>query len=106
MARNDTGSEKETLTETEHTVYQAIPEQGISAGKLSKETDISMRRIYKHLRALKGKKLVFLRCTPKVYGLTDKGQQLASVLEGLQQIIEETWSSSQQVFQPSCKDNA
>jgi DNA-binding HxlR family transcriptional regulator len=104
--RSKRSPEKETLTETEHTVYQAIPEQGISAGKLSKETDISMRRIYKHLRALKGKKLVFLRCTPKVYGLTDKGQQLASVLEGLQQIVEETWSSSQQVFQPSCKDNA
>jgi predicted transcriptional regulator len=56
-----------------------------------------MRRTYKYLRGLKGKKLVFIRKTPKAYALTCKGAMLASVLQGLQQIVEETWSSSQHV---------
>ena len=34
-----------------------------------------MRRIYKYLRGLKGKKLVFTRKTPKAYMLTDKGER-------------------------------
>ncbi len=95
---------KETLTETEQKVYNTLPEEGISAGKLAKETDLSMRRIYKYLRGLKGKKLVFVRKTPKAYGLTCKGEMLASVLQELQNIVEETWSSSQQVIK--CSDNA
>ncbi len=90
--------DKETFTTTERKVYDSIPNQGISAGKLSKETGLSMRRTYKHLRGLKGKKLIFVRKTPKAYGLTDKGEMLASVLEGLHGIVKETWSYSQQVF--------
>ena len=90
--------DKETLTITEEKVYQSIPKDGISAGKLAKEADLSIRRIYKYLRGLKGKKLVFVRKKPKAYALTDKGTSLASVLEELNQIVEETWSSSQQVF--------
>ncbi len=89
---------KETLTSTEEKVYRSIPDEGISAGKLAKEADLSIRRIYKYLRGLKGKKLVFVRKTPKAYALTDKGTALASVLEELNQIVEETWSSSRQVF--------
>ena len=76
--------EKETFTETERKVYDTIYEQGISAGKLAKETGLSIRRTYKYLRGLKGKKLVFIRRTPKAYGLTSKGENLASVMEGLQ----------------------
>lgn len=91
---------KETLTATEQKVYSSIPDEGISAGKLSKETNLSIRRIYKYLRGLKGKKLVFVRKTPKTYALTEKGTELALVLEKLNQIVEETWSSSQQVFHP------
>jgi len=89
---------KETFTSTEKEVYDIIPDVGISAGKLSKETGLSMRRTYKYLRGLKGKKLVFVRKTPKAYGLTAKGELLASVLEGINGIVEETWSSSQQVL--------
>jgi DNA-binding HxlR family transcriptional regulator len=91
---------KESLTETERKVYNAIADEGISARKIAKETGLSMRRTYKHLRGLKGKKLVFVRKTPKAYALTCKGEILASVLEGLSQVVEETWSSSQKVFQP------
>jgi DNA-binding HxlR family transcriptional regulator/predicted transcriptional regulator len=89
---------KETFTDTERKIYDAIPDEGISAGKLAKETDISMRRTYKYLRGLKGKKLVFIRRTPKAYGLTCRGEMLASVLQELQEIVDEMWSSSQQVI--------
>jgi len=90
---------KETFSETERKVYDAIAVEGISAGKLAKETGLSMRRTYKFLRGLKGKKLIFIRRTPKAYGLTCKGEMLASVLQGLQQIVEDHWNSSGQVLQ-------
>jgi len=89
---------KEVLSTTERKIYDSIPNEGISAGKLAKETELSMRRIYKYLRGLKGKKLIFLRKTPKVYDLTCKGEMLASVLHGLQEIVEETWNSSEKVM--------
>jgi DNA-binding HxlR family transcriptional regulator len=95
---------KETLAETELKVYNSLLPDGISAGKLSKETGLSMRRTYKYLRGLKGKKLVFVRKTPKAYCLTCKGEMLASVLTELQQIVDETWSFSQQVI--NSNDNA
>jgi sugar-specific transcriptional regulator TrmB len=95
---------KEILSETERKVYETIADEGISAGKLAKQTELSMRRIYKYLRGLKGKKLVFIRKTPKAYGLTCKGEMLASILQELQQIVEETWSSSQQVSQAKAND--
>ncbi len=90
---------KESFTVTERRVYDAIADEGISAGKLAKETGLSMRRTYKFLRGLKGKKLIFIRRTPKAYGLTCKGEMLASVLQGLQKIVEDTWCSSEQVIQ-------
>ena len=95
---------KENFTETERKVYDSFPKEGISAGKLAKETGLSMRRTYKYLRGLKGKKLVFIRKSPKAYGLTCKGEMLATVLSELQQIVEDTWCSSQQVI--SNNDNA
>jgi len=88
----------ETLSSTERKVYDNISTEGISAKKLAEKTGISLRRTYKHLRRLKGKKLVFIRRTPKVYGLTDKGERLASLLRQLQNLIEETWSFSEQLF--------
>lgn len=89
---------KETLTPTEQRVYQAISIEGTSAGGLAKATGISMRRTYKYLRGLKGKKMIFVRRTPKMYGLTVQGKKLACVLDGLHKFVEETWSSSQHVF--------
>jgi DNA-binding HxlR family transcriptional regulator len=88
---------KESFFVTERVVYDSIPEDGISAKKLAEKTGLSMRRIYKYLRGLKGKKLVFTRKTPKSYGLTEKGERLALVLQGLQDLIEEVWDSSEQV---------
>jgi DNA-binding HxlR family transcriptional regulator/predicted transcriptional regulator len=91
--------DKETFSETERKMYESIPNEGISAGKLAKETGLSTRRTYKYLRGLKGKKLIFIRRTPKAYGLTCKGEMLASVLQELQSIVEDTWNSSEEVIQ-------
>ena len=88
---------KETLAETERKVYNAIPKEGISAKKLAEKIELSIRRVYKYLRGLKGKKLVFTRKTPKTYGLTVKGEKLALLLQDLQSLVEETWQSSEQV---------
>jgi DNA-binding HxlR family transcriptional regulator/predicted transcriptional regulator len=89
---------KETLTPTEKRVYETISPDGTSAGKLAKKTGLSIRRTYKYLRGLKGKKLIFMRRAPKTYGLTAKGEKLAIVLDGLHLLVEETWSSSKHVF--------
>jgi predicted transcriptional regulator len=88
---------KETFGETERKVYDNIPTDGISAKKLAYRSEISLRRTYKYLRGLKGKKLVFTRRTPKVYTLTLKGQKLASLLCNLQSLIDEVWQSSEHI---------
>jgi predicted transcriptional regulator len=85
---------KETFSPTASRVYLNIPEAGISAKKLAEKAEISLRRTYKYLRALKGKKLVFTRKTPKVYRLTNKGEKLAQLLRDLQGVVEEVWQSS------------
>lgn len=96
--RSKRDSTKDTFTTTERRVYDAIPDQGISAGRLAKATKLSMRRTYKYLRGLKGKKLVFARRTPKTYALTRRGEKLALVLQEVQQLVEDTWDSCQQVM--------
>lgn len=85
---------KESFSQTEKKVYISIPENGISARRLAEKTSISLRRTYKYLRGLKGKKLVFTRKTPKVYHLTQKGEKLAQLISGLQSVVEEVWQSS------------
>jgi predicted transcriptional regulator len=88
---------KETFSSTERKVYDNLSEEGISAKKIAEKTGVSLRRTYKYLRGLKGKKLVFTRKTPKAYSLTDKGAKLASILQDLQKLVEEIWNSSEQV---------
>lgn len=86
--------EKEMLSQTEEKVYADIPDNGISARRLSDRSKISLRRTYKYLRRLKGKKLVFTRKTPKLYSLTVKGEKLAQLIQSLQGVVEEVWQSS------------
>jgi hypothetical protein len=90
---------KETVSGSERKVHETIQLDGSSAGKLAKDTGLSLRRTYKCIRALKGKKLVFLRRTPKLYELTDTGEKLALLLRDATQIVEDTWNSSTQVVQ-------
>jgi predicted transcriptional regulator len=86
--------DKESLSPTEERIYLSIPEEGISARRLANKTELSLRRTYKYLRGLKGKKLVFTRKNPKTYSLTARGQKLASLLKDLQCLVEEVWQSS------------
>jgi predicted transcriptional regulator len=88
--------EKEELSPTESKVYSQITTTGISVKKLAEKTELSIRRTYKYLRRLKGKKLVFTRRTPKTYSLTTKGEKLATLLIDLNALVEETLISSQQ----------
>ncbi|XES76703.1 MAG: winged helix-turn-helix domain-containing protein [Candidatus Bathyarchaeia archaeon] len=87
---------KETLATTENRIYNDIPEEGISAKRLSQKTGLSLRRTYKYLRGLKGKKLVFARKTPKTYTLTERGERLAWLLKELHKIVDETVSFSEE----------
>lgn len=87
---------KETLGDTERKVYNNIPEAGVSAKKLTLKTGLSLRRIYKYVRGLKGKKLVFARKTPKTYALSEKGERLAWLLNELDKIVEETITFSEE----------
>ena len=66
---------------TEKRIYESIPVEGVSARKLAENARISLRRTYKYLRKLKGKKMVFTRKRPKSYSLTAKGLQTALMLK-------------------------
>jgi len=92
---------KEILTANERKIYSAVSSDGISAGELSRKTKISKRLTYRYLKRLRGKKLIFIRKMPKTYRLTCKGEKLASVLQNIQRIVEDTWSSSQQILNVS-----
>ncbi len=85
---------KEAFSDTERKVYSGIPENGISAGRLAEKSNISLRRTYKYLRSLRGKKLVFTRKNPKLYSLTEKGRKLAELIRGLTGVVEDVWQSS------------
>lgn len=95
----------EDLTSSAQKVYESIPDQGIPADKLAKLTGLSQRRIYKHLRHLKGKKLVFVRKIPRTYNLTNDGQKIAVVLQDLSLKVEETWNFSEHVLQNTAHGN-
>lgn len=82
--------------QTEKKVYDRIPENGISAKKLACVAGISLRRTYKYLRKLKGKKLVFVRKKPLSYSLTDKGTKLAEILKALRKLSAETRTVTEQ----------
>src|SRR4030043_223490 len=69
-----------------------------SSKKLTAETGISLRRTYKYLRRLKGKKLVFVRRKPKVYVLTEKGLQTVTGLQKLNELVQETMTTLSQLF--------
>jgi predicted transcriptional regulator len=91
----------ETLSPSEMKVYMSIPCEGIAADKLSKLAGLSQRRIYAHIRRLKGKKLVFTKKIPLTYSLTDSGQKLANILQNLSQKVEETWNFTEYIAQPT-----
>jgi DNA-binding HxlR family transcriptional regulator len=92
---------QETTNDSQQKIYGSLRDEGSSAGQLAKDSGLSLRRTYMCIRGLKGKKLIFLRRTPKLYTLTSKGEALALVLRELEQIVEDTWISSKQVMPDS-----
>jgi predicted transcriptional regulator len=92
--RSKRDPKRESLSETEAKVYFGLPEEGIAVRKLATKANISLRRTYRYLRGLKGKKLVFTRKSPRTYTLTDRGERLASLLKSLQDLVGEVWQSS------------
>ena len=89
---------KEILAPTEKKVYGNITEDGISARRLAERTNIPLRRTYKYLRRLKGKKLVFTREKPKSYALTDEGVQAALALQSIRNLAKEVLEAAKQVL--------
>jgi DNA-binding HxlR family transcriptional regulator len=71
---------KKPFSPTEKRVYSSIPDVGISARQLSLKVEISIRRIYKYLRRLRRRRLVFTRKKPRTYSLTSSGIRLADFL--------------------------
>jgi predicted transcriptional regulator len=89
--RDPNGSE---FSPTEKRVYERIPEIGISARKLAKEAGISLRRTYKYLRKLKGKKLVFTRKRPASYSITAMGLKIGRMLEEMHNLAAEALTAT------------
>ncbi len=87
--RTQRSQSKEKLSPTEKKTYENIPEEGISARKLAGKSGISLRRTYKYLRKLKGKKLVFTREKPRLYVLTDRGLRIAWVVQSIHDLLSE-----------------
>ena len=89
---------KAQLSPTEKNVYENIPNTGIPAQKLAQKSSITMRRTYKYLRKLKGKKLIFARKKPKTFALTPVGLKIAQKLESVHILAVETLSILDQLF--------
>jgi len=88
---------KESVSQTERRVYQNIPEEGMTAEKLADKANISLRRAYKYLRKLRGKKLVFKRKCPATYSLTTEGMQIAGLLDRIRALVAEFMEASVEI---------
>jgi predicted transcriptional regulator len=95
QTKRDSKSTK--FSPTEKRVYENIPIEGISARKLAEKTSISLRRTYKYLRMLKGKKMVFKKKRPKSYALTAKGLKIAKMLKGIRNLTLETTATASHI---------
>jgi len=82
------------LSPTERRVYENIPAEGNPARKLAEKTGISLRRIYKYLRRLRRKKLVFTRKRPKTYTLTENGFKTATILNEIRKLVAEFFAAT------------
>ncbi len=94
--RSPNGTE---FSSTEKRVYEGIPREGISARKLAGKTGISLRRTYKYVRKLKGKKLVFARFRPASYSITDKGIEIGRMLEAVHNMAAEALAATAHLVQ-------
>jgi len=95
--RTKRDSNSVNFSPTEKVVYDNVPMDGISARKLAEKTSISLRRTYKYLRRLKGKKMIFSKKKPKSYALTAKGLQVAEMLKGIRNLTLETLATASHI---------
>ncbi|MGA2309279.1 MAG: hypothetical protein ABSG57_07005 [Candidatus Bathyarchaeia archaeon] len=86
--------DKSDFSPTEKRVYERIPKEGISARSLAREAGISLRRTYKYLRRLKGKKLVFTRKRSASYSTTAKGLKVGTMLEAMHKLAVEALTAT------------
>jgi len=86
--------DKSGFSPTERKVYERIPKEGISARSLAREAGISLRRTYKYLRKLKGKKLVFTRKRSASYSTTTKGVKVGAMLEAVHKLAVEALTAT------------
>ena len=77
----------ERLSPTQKRMCGAIPDKGVSARELSVVVGINLRRVYRYLRGLRGKKLAFRRAIPAKYELTERGRKIAEFLREITGII-------------------
>jgi DNA-binding HxlR family transcriptional regulator/predicted transcriptional regulator len=77
----------ERLSPTQKRMCEAIPDKGVSARELSVVVGINLRRVYRYLRGLRGKKLAFRRAIPAKYELTERGRKIAEFLLEITGII-------------------
>jgi len=89
---------KEQLSPTETKIYENLSSDGLSARKLADSSGISLRRVYKYLRKLKGKKMIFTRTKPKSFALTGPGLQVARKLEEVYSLATEAFAALEQAF--------
>jgi predicted transcriptional regulator len=75
------------LSPTERRILENVLEEGVTARKLSRRVDITLRRTYKYLRRLREKQLVFTKDIPKNYKLTKLGKEVAKLLDELVRFI-------------------
>ncbi|UCE96445.1 MAG: hypothetical protein JSV51_02235 [Candidatus Bathyarchaeota archaeon] len=71
----------ERISPTQRRICESIPDDGVSATGLANDIGISLRRVYKYLRTLRGKKLVFRRVVPLRFKLSLRGRQVAKFLD-------------------------
>jgi predicted transcriptional regulator len=95
--RTKRDANQSTLSPTETRVYENIPLDGISARRLAEKTTITLRRTYKYLRKLKGKKLVFYRRIPVSYELTAKGKEMTALLDAVRKLVLEISVTTAQI---------
>lgn len=97
---------KKAFSPTEKKVYETIPEVGASARELSKNIGINLRRIYKYLRRLRKKRLVFTRKRPRTYELTPSGRDVAAFIEETASLVLDASRASDFLLERSQKTMA
>jgi DNA-binding IclR family transcriptional regulator len=92
---------KKPFSPTDNRVYTSILDVGVSARQLSFKVGISIRRVYKYLRRLPRRRLVFTRKKPRTYFLTPSGIRLGDFPEETAKLVLDALKASDYLLQRS-----